>query len=142
MESKKQQGLSSDERIKSKKDFETLYSSGKVVISSDKKIKAIYLIENNPESIVKIAAAVSRKLGKAVWRNRIKRLIRESYRLNKQDLLSVVSSEGKSLKIIFSAYNLNEKKNKKIKLNEIMPGVLEVMSHIKKNIWRDYLFLS
>jgi len=134
MESKKQQGLSSDERIKSKKDFETLYSSGKVVISSDKKIKAIYLIENNPESIVKIAAAVSRKLGKAVWRNRIKRLIRESYRLNKQDLLSVVSSEGKSLKIIFSAYNLNEKKNKKIKLNEIMPGVLEVMSHIKKNI--------
>jgi ribonuclease P protein component len=127
----KQQGLSSKERIKSKKDFEELYSGGKIIISSDQKIKTIFLTKDNPEYGVKIAAVVSKKLGNAVWRNRVKRLIKESYRLNKQDLLIQCGEKKKSIKLIFSAYSLNENKNKKIGLIEIMPGVLELMRKIK-----------
>jgi len=58
------------------------------LFSSDQLIKCLYLFEQNSKDIgVKIAAAVSSKAGKAVWRNRVKRLIKESYRLNKKLIL-------------------------------------------------------
>ena len=134
MISQKPQGLSSKERIKSKKDFDELYNSGKALISSDKKIKAIYLINKNPEESVKVAVVVSKKLGNAVWRNRIKRLLREAYRLNKQEIINSSGKTGKSIKLILSAFALSEKKNKKIGLKEIVPGVLEIMNNVKKKL--------
>jgi ribonuclease P protein component len=134
MISQKKQGLSSKERIKSKKDFDELYTSGKTLISSDKKIKAIYLTKKNSGEAIKIAAVVSKKLGKAVWRNRIKRLIKEAYRLNKEKIIIAAESAGKDLNLIFSAFALSEKKNKKIGLNDIEPGVLELVNHIKKTL--------
>ncbi|HSP86924.1 MAG TPA: ribonuclease P protein component [Ignavibacteriaceae bacterium] len=134
MEFPKQQGLSPAERIKSKKDFDELYSSGKILISSNKKIKAIFLIKNNPEEGIKIAAVVSKKLGNAVWRNRIKRLIKEAYRLNKQEIKEQAFKAGKNIKLIFSAYALSEKNNKNINLNEIAPDILELIGLLKKTL--------
>lgn len=130
----KKQGLSSRERIKSKKDFEELYSSGKIFISSDQKIKAIYLVKENNKDGIAIAAVVSRKQGKAVWRNRVRRLIKEAYRLNKLELTKHCFNSGKKISLIFSAYSLSEKKNKKIGLREIIPGVSELMGKIKSAI--------
>ena len=134
MDSQKHQGLSSSERIKSKRDFDDLYFSGKILISSNKKIKAIYLVNENRGIGVKIAAVVSKKLGKAVWRNRVKRLIKEAYRLNKHNLISAVVEKEKQVRLILSAYALSENKNKKIDLNEILPGILEVMNMVKKKL--------
>jgi ribonuclease P protein component len=134
MISQKQQGLSANERIKSKKDFNELYSSGKILVSSNQKIKAIYLIKENPEERIKIAAVVSKKLGNAAWRNRVKRLIKESYRLNKQEIISSAEKSQKKINLIFSAFALSEKKNKKIKLDEIAPDVVELMNKIKKKL--------
>jgi hypothetical protein len=54
--------------------------------------------------------------------------------LNKQEILSQAAVSGKNIRLIFSAYALSEKKNKKIGLNEIVPGVLEVMNMIKKTV--------
>jgi ribonuclease P protein component len=130
----REQGLSSSERIKSKKDFEELYSSGKIIFSSDQKIKAIYLIKKNTIEGIKIAAVVSKKIGNAVWRNRVKRLIKEAYRLNKEEIISSAGKAGKNIKLIISAFALSEKKNRKIGLNEIVPGVLDVMNQIKKTL--------
>ncbi len=131
----KRLGLSAHEKIKSKKDFEIIYSIGNTVFSSDKKLKAIYFFEENSSFPgVKIAAAVSKKSGIAVWRNRVKRLLREAYRLNKTDLINFCTGKNILLKIVFSPNLLNEQNNKKIKLDEVMPSVVEIMFRLQSKL--------
>jgi ribonuclease P protein component len=135
MNASKRFSLSAKERIKSKKDFEQLFSSGQTIYSNDKKIKAIYLAEKNSHTDgVKIAAVVSKKAGKAVWRNRVKRLIKEVYRLNKENLTLICSEKKIQLKIIFAANRMNELNQRKIILDDLMPGILEVMVRIKNKL--------
>lgn len=98
----KRQGLSPKERIKSKKAFEQIFSSGKQIFSSEKKVKALYIVSENEPAGVQIAVAVSKKSGKAVFRNRIKRIIRAAYRLNKIELVEYCLEKGKNIKIVFS----------------------------------------
>ncbi len=123
------------ERIKSKKEFNRIYVLGKTIYSTDKKLKAIFLCDrevDNPR--VKIAIAISKKAGNAVWRNRVKRLIKESYRLNKESLISKINEDKILLRIIFSANYLNENKNKQLKLHYILTPVLDLLSIIKNEI--------
>ena len=128
-------GLSSEERIKSRKDFQQIYSSGKIFFSNQKIIKALFIIEENSKLPgVKIAAAVFKKAGNAVWRNRLKRLIKESYRLNKEIILSSAQEKKLLLKIVFSPNLLYQKKNKNLKLKIIMPEVVDIMLKIKSTI--------
>ncbi|MGE5679751.1 MAG: ribonuclease P protein component [Bacillota bacterium] len=129
-------GLSKIERIKSEKDFRLIYSVGKTVYSDDQKLKAIYIIQKNAgqTSNVKIAAAVSKKIGNAVWRNRVKRLLRESFRLNKELIVPGCREKDLTLKIIFSPCNLSQKKNKKIKLIDIMPGLINIVLKINGSL--------
>jgi len=131
----KQYSLSQKERIKSKKSFNELFTSGNVLISKDQKIKAVYIVDKKAEELgVKIAAAVSKKNGKAVWRNRVKRLIRTSYRLNKEKLINFCREKRILLRIVFSTYSMTEQTMKKIKLKDIMPGVVELMTQIENRI--------
>ena len=124
-------GLSADEKLKSRKDIEELFSTGITLFSSSKKIKAIYLIEQYPEEPgIKVAFAVSRKSGKAIWRNRVKRLLRESYRLNKQILLNKIDKSSYYINIIFVPYSINMRTNKNIYLKDLIPDVIDIMSRI------------
>ena len=127
--------LNQNERVKKKNDFEKIYCSTKVFFSSDSLIKSLYVIDTASDSYgVKIAATVSKKAGNAVWRNRIKRLIKESYRLNKQELLSKAIKKRISLLLVFSPNKLSEAKNKKVYLKDILPGVIELINKIKQQI--------
>jgi len=128
-------GLSAGERIKSKVDFDKLYSTGKVILSGDRKIKAVYLVEENSISgNIKIAVAISSKTGKAVWRNRLKRLLRTSYRLNKEKLLNLCISKKIVLKIIFSPYQFNEQNNRDVTLNEVMTGTEDILMQLERSL--------
>jgi ribonuclease P protein component len=127
--------LSAGERLKSRTDFEKVYSSGRVVFSDNKNIKAVYLIEKVSEpGKIKIATAVSGKAGKAVWRNRLKRLLRTSYRLNKENLLNICLQKKIVLKIIFSPYRFQESKNRVVMLKDIMPGMKDVLLKIERKV--------
>lgn len=127
--------LSRRERIKSKKEFDRIYTAGKTVFSEDKKLKAVYLYDPAAsETGVKIALAVSKKAGNAVWRNRLKRLIKEAYRLNKEPLYLKAQEEKFLLKIVFSANYLNEAKNKHLNFQQILTSVLDLLNNIKREI--------
>ena len=126
--------LTRNERVKKKRDFEKVFSSARVLYSSDHLIKMHFLFVDSDVSGVKIAAAVSKKAGKAVWRNRVKRLIKETYRLNKNPLLEKVLGKNIQLLLIFSPNKLSEASNKKIYLRNVSPGVVELMNKIIQQI--------
>jgi ribonuclease P protein component len=128
-------GLSADEKLKSRKDIEELFSKGITVLSSTKTIKAVYIIDQiSNRSGVKVAVAVSHKSGKAYWRNRVKRLLRESYRLNKYILLNRAENFSLYIRIIFYPYSLNMRNSKNLNLKDIMPDVIDIMSRISINV--------
>ena len=70
------------ETLKKNYEFRNVLSKGKFFCG---KYITVYIKRNNIKRNV-IGIAVNTKVAKAVKRNRIKRLIRENYRLNKEDL--------------------------------------------------------
>ena len=94
----KQFTLGKDERLKSRKQIEKLFAEGKSFVVNPFRV---YFIVNgqlsmvNNGSCLQFGVGVSNKnFKKAVDRNRIKRLLREAYRLHNYDLLE--QFEGKS----------------------------------------------
>lgn len=79
---------STAEKLKSKKLFEKLFTEGKSVSSFP--LRLIY-VQTDLKDGVQIKAGVSvskRKFKNATQRNRIKRVLREAYRLNKSIVLN------------------------------------------------------
>ena len=112
------------DRLINDRDFELVYKTGRVVISEDKKLKANYLFESKDiNNAVKIGLSVASKKGNSVWRNRIKRILRESVRIDREILRSIIEIKNKGLLIVFSPYSLNQTNSKKIFLKEIKPAV-------------------
>ena len=81
------------DKLKSKKLIEQLFDSGQSV--SNYPLKLIYLGTNFSDDVrFKTAVSVSKRNFKlAVTRNRIKRLLRESYRLNKGLLFNNMTTQ-------------------------------------------------
>ncbi|MFZ5948291.1 MAG: ribonuclease P protein component [Stygiobacter sp.] len=131
----KQFGLSKKERIKSKKDFDFVFSNGEYIFSPNKTFKAVFCIKKETEeAVLQAAFAVSKKSGIAVWRNRVKRLMRESFRLNKNILLPLIVDKKALVQIIFSSNSISFKSNKKIFLKDVMPQIVDIMNQIKEKI--------
>jgi ribonuclease P protein component len=123
------------ERIKSKKELDLIFKNGNTLLSFDKKIKAHYLVLNNSENPkAKFAVAISKKSGTAVWRNRVKRLLRQIYRENKFLLKDSIEEKKISLMLILTTNFVNQGVFKKVSLNEIKSSVLELMLKIRDNI--------
>ncbi|WP_160130149.1 ribonuclease P protein component [Kordia antarctica] len=85
-------GFPKEEKLKSKKCIEQLFSEGNSV--SKFPLRLVFTATNLPTD-VPIQAGFSvtkRNFKKAVTRNRIKRLMREAYRLNKNDVFNKIST--------------------------------------------------
>ncbi|MDP4120400.1 MAG: ribonuclease P protein component [Bacillota bacterium] len=61
--------------LKENKDFKRLYYRGKSFVSSD---LVVYVMKNRTHN-VRVGITTSKKVGKAVLRNRARRVIREAY---------------------------------------------------------------
>jgi ribonuclease P protein component len=89
------------ERISRQKEINVLFEKGKSFIVYP--LRVVYL-EGQPVSGVDAAVLIrvpKKRIKRAVGRNRIKRLIREAYRLNKHLLLLELQEKGKALLTAF-----------------------------------------
>lgn len=127
----KQFSFSKFERLTSKKTIEDIYEKGL-------KIKRYPFILNyieieHDKSVgfqVQIVTAVpKRKVKLAVKRNRLKRQIREAYRLNKSDLIKGVTSQDKNL-ALFLVYIGKEKES----FDFIEKKLVLLLSELKQKI--------
>lgn len=97
------------ESLKKNHDFQRVYSEGK---SYANRYLVMYLLKNQLEKN-RIGISVSKKVGNSVVRHRVKRLIRESYRLNDGNLvqgydiivIARTTAKGKSYQEVESALN-------------------------------------
>jgi ribonuclease P protein component len=122
------------ERLKGKSDIDALYKKGRTIISTDKKLKAILLSSEGRTNKIRVAITVSSKAGNSVWRNRLKRIIRESIRQEKEFLKDQININKQELSIIFSPYRLNQGNFDKIFLKDIKPAVTDILNKITKTI--------
>ena len=76
-------GFCRSERIRSRTDFVRLYADSKKTVTRN----FVLLAAINDSRICRIGITVSRKVGNAVCRNRLKRHIREFYRHHKEIFL-------------------------------------------------------
>lgn len=93
--------LTKAERLSGKRTFEKLVTSGQGFVAYP--LRVVWQLVPREESMppVRIAVSVSkRRFKRAVKRNRVKRLVREAYRLNKHSLHALVPPD-RSLHLLF-----------------------------------------
>ncbi len=93
-------GFPKAERLKSRKQIDGLFADGTAV--SVFPVRAVYKFSASETAGVKAGVSVSKRhFKKAVDRNRIKRLLREAYRLQKEKLVVKTNEAGVSGTVFF-----------------------------------------
>lgn len=95
------------ETLKKNSEFQNVYKNGKSLAN---KYLVMYILGNNLDKN-RIGISVSKKVGNSVVRHRITRLIKESYRLNNDNMeenldiviIARINAKGKTYKEIESA---------------------------------------
>lgn len=122
-------GFGRKEKLKSRKQIEGLFLHGKNF--SVFPLRVTYQFVPSEESIVQVAVTAGKKhFKRAVDRNRIKRLIREAYRLQKNDLTATLKQNKQKAFLFFmytdktiASFNVvKEAMNKSLKRLEKLSG--------------------
>ncbi|NOS83745.1 MAG: hypothetical protein HOP31_01285 [Ignavibacteria bacterium] len=71
---------------------------------------------------------------KSTERNRLRRLLKESYRLNKLSLLKVSADKEQYLRILFTLSNSAYKSHTELSFKEISSGMPELLGKISERI--------
>jgi ribonuclease P protein component len=99
VENKQRYFFGKESKLKSRNVIQKLFSEGKHVLVYP--LKAVYIFGNEQHPLQAGVSATKRNFKKAVDRNRIKRLIREVYRLQKPKLETHLIQNKLSLSIFF-----------------------------------------
>ena len=105
METRQRYTLKKDGKLKSRKTIEQLFKQAKSF--SNFPFRVLWKFNDTGGSIQTGFAVSSKHFKKAVDRNRIKRLMREAYRLQKNDLESLLKQQEKIM-AVFIIYVGNE----------------------------------
>ena len=131
----KEAGFGKAEKLKSRKVVEELFARGKSLNVFPIRISYKFLPLPADEKVVfQVGVSVSkRNFKRAVDRNRVKRLLREAYRLQKQELIEVLKKQGK-IGYVFFIYTDKQMPQYPI-VSDTMSKCLEVLK--KKAINED-----
>lgn len=95
-------GYHKKEKLKSRTELQAIFTTGKSF--SVFPIKVFFIEKDRTDTSVPVHAGVgvsSKHFKKAVDRNRIKRLLREAYRLEKQSLHEALANQPKTISVFF-----------------------------------------
>jgi len=122
MPDKKRNSLKRNKILKSKKDIDTLFTNAQSLSSYP--VRVVFLINSEDNSPFKTSFSVSkRKFKKAVDRNKIKRLLREAFRLQQDNISSIDGLKmmwmytGQEIPDFSTVYKATEKLLKEINQN-------------------------
>ena len=122
------QTLGKDQRLKSRKRIEAIFKDGKKFTVSP--FRVFFQSEKAGKSELQIGVGVSGKLfRKAVDRNRIKRLIKESWRVQVTSIKEKLVSEERSM-FVFIIYTSSEI----LSYKEIYKGVSTVIAKLEEKL--------
>lgn len=114
-------GLNKHEKLKGVKPINLLFKKHEIETAFP--IKAVFSCKSRKNDNIRIGFTVSkRKINKASGRNKIKRKLRETFRLNKSLLLS---KEKQSSETLIMFIYLGDGSTSTIKLNESMKKLLQ-----------------
>lgn len=125
----KQFTLGKEERLKSRKQTELVFSEGKKFTLAP--FRVYYLSINDQLNVLQFGVGVSTKnFKKAVDRNRIKRLAREAYRLQKKILEKKLIEANSYLTVffIYTGKELPEYKDINDKIGRVLNKLCEIVS--------------
>ncbi|MBY0535609.1 MAG: ribonuclease P protein component [Chitinophagaceae bacterium] len=93
-------GLNKDQRLKSKKQIDRLFAKGNSFTVYP--FRVLYQWAEPENAPVRFGVSVSKRIfKKAVDRNRLKRMTREAFRLQKEGLEKAVAAKGLGLELFF-----------------------------------------
>jgi ribonuclease P protein component len=93
-------GFSKTERLKSRKQIDELFAKGKSMPVFP--LRVIYQFTSSEVETLQVGVSASKRhFKKAVDRNRVKRLLREAYRLQKEELVLQAKAAKKTGNIFF-----------------------------------------
>lgn len=116
--------LSKSERISAQKRIETIFSGSESFIAYPLRVVFTRRDTIDGQPLVAMMVSVSKKrLKRANKRNRVKRLVREAFRLRKHAFANIAASGGMSLDIAF------------LYLKEDLPSFEEIEKSMQKSIY-------
>ena len=96
--------LSKEERLSWKRYIDLLFDKGNSFVAFPLRVIFLPLSEDEKAALPPSSMLISvskKKFKRAVKRNRVKRLVREAYRLRKQELYSLLAEKGKTVLLAF-----------------------------------------
>lgn len=122
--------LPATERLKSKKQIQHIFAEGKSLKRFP--LRLLYSIDPedpDPQTTKMGVAVSSKRIGLAVRRNRIKRLIREAYRTQQNDLKTMLSASGKRIHLMF-VYLADQP----MEYGSLQKAMLHLLGELKKEL--------
>jgi ribonuclease P protein component len=133
----KQFTLGKNERLKSRKQIEQLFSTGKKFVAGPFRIFFLVhrqLVSGNKQNLLQFGVGVSAKnFKRAVDRNRIKRLTREAWRLQKNELKEKVITNNTNMNV-FVIYTGKEIPDYALVKDKVAVALKKLSEKIDENI--------
>lgn len=124
--------LKKKEILRGYNSFSKIITTGKCIKSGN--LSFYYVVEDLQSNFVEIGFAISKKIKSSVKRNRIKRLLKEYYRLNKEQLYFVLTKRGSSIKsvVIFNSSQID--KIDRLKFTDIQIDFDQIIKTLLSNL--------